>query len=336
MKLKLEHLAESLKKELSTAYLISSNEPLLSMRAIDQIKSFATSKGFMERSLYTIGPRFDWSIIEGSINNLSLFSSQKIIEIRIGSQSIGINGSNAIKSLLEKLNKDTLLLISSDKIDFKLSWIKNIDSIGKIVQIWPIQITDLPRWLRSYAKDLNLSLTDGASRLLAERVEGNLLAADQELKKISLLDKKEIIDEEKIIEIVSNNAKYNIFILSEAILSGNRKRTFSILNNLSLEGIQPIQISWLITSDIIKLTRLKISTLRSALSDTVFFKLGIMKRNIPLFKLALNRYSLNDLKYLLNRAHHLDKVLKGANKGHPWCELKQFILCTFNNNLYKN
>ena len=334
MKLTLENLPESLKKELSPVYLISSNEPLLSMRAIDQIRGFATSKGFVERRLYTIGPRFDWSIIEADLNNLSLFSSQKIIEIRIGSESVGINGSNAIKKLLEKLNQDTLLLISSDKIDFKLSWIKSIDLIGTIVQIWPIPITDLSRWLRSYAKDLNLSLTDGAARLLAERVEGNLLAADQELKKISLLDKKEIINEEKIIEAVSNNAKYNIFILSEAILSGNRKRTFSILNNLRLEGIQPIQISWLITSNIIKLTRLKISSLRSTLSDTVFFKLGIMKRNIPLFKSALSRHSLKDLKYLLNRAYYLDKVLKGVNKGNPWCELKQLILCTFNNDLY--
>ena len=122
MKLTLENLPESLKKELSPVYLISSNEPLLSMRAIDQIRGFATSKGFVERRLYTIGPRFDWSIIEADLNNLSLFSSQKIIEIRIGSESVGINGSNAIKKLLEKLNQDTLLLISSDKIDFKFKF----------------------------------------------------------------------------------------------------------------------------------------------------------------------------------------------------------------------
>ncbi|OUU79623.1 MAG: DNA polymerase III subunit delta [Gammaproteobacteria bacterium TMED78] len=334
MRLNLEKLNQSLDKGLSQVYLVGGSEHLLTINAIDQIRSLANKNGFLERDVYTVIPRFDWAVIEADLNNLSLFSSKKIIEIRINSESIGRSGSKAIKNLLEKLNEDILLLVSSDKIDLKLSWVKDIDLLGTIIQIWPVAIKDLPNWLKSYAKKLNLILTDEASQLLAERVEGNLLAADQELKKIFLLGENNIIDEEAVIQSVSNNSKYNIFALSEAILLGNRKRTFSILENLKLEGMQPVQILWILTSDIIKIIRLKISMIKGKPSDSIFFRLGVMKRNIPLFRLALSRYSFKDLKNLLHRAYHVDKVVKGASRGHSWCEITQLILSTFNKDLY--
>ena len=180
MNISLENLNDDLKKKLHNYYLLSGDEPLLIQESLDLIRSAAAKVGFNSKEIYNQRDSFDWNEISSSMNNLSLFSEKKILEIRLDSLRLGRSGSSSILDILNNSNDDVLIIISCPKLDKAANsskWIKRIKEIGGIIQVWPIKGNQLRLWLKNKFREKNLTITHGAIDLLIDRVDGNLLAA---------------------------------------------------------------------------------------------------------------------------------------------------------------
>src|SRR5580692_7366510 len=190
VKLNPDSLATHLEQHLLPVYLVSGDEPLLTGEAADAIRARARAIGFTEREAHFLERGSDWDDVRASAGNMSLFGSRRVVEIRLPSGKPGVSGNKALVALLEHEDRDTVFLILTPRLDRdaqSADWVKAVEAHGAWVQVWPIDIDRLVGWLRGRSRRLKLDATDEALELLAERTEGNLLAAHQELEKLTLL-----------------------------------------------------------------------------------------------------------------------------------------------------
>ena len=333
MKLQFRQLANHLNRELSSAYLIAGDEPLLVTQALDRIRAAAKQRGFEERALHIVERSFRWPELEAASDNLSLFAARRILELRLPSPRPGDAGARCIRSLLARPDPDRLLIVSvNGKLNSaaaRSAWVKAMDQHGAVIDIWPIERSELPRWVAERARELHLELTTAAAELLADRVEGNLLAADQELIKLSLTMGQARIDETAILNAVANSARFDVFRLSDAMISGDASRALRVLHGLRLEGVQPALVSWALSREIILLTRLKYSSLHGENIDNALSRHGVWRRRQPAVKQAMQRLNWNRLRDLLALAADADSTIKGVKPGDPWDTLTTLVISTF-------
>ncbi len=253
MKLRIEQLASYLQGAVNEAeqriFLLSGDEPLQMMEAADQVRQYALSLGFAERDIISLeGARADWSALAAASVELSLFSQKKMLDVRFVGSQPGVNGSKAIREYVENMPADQFLLLQTGKLDKNSrnsAWVKALDKHGVMLQVWELSPAQTQSWVAKRMRDSGLQPTQDAVHLLTERIEGNLLAADQEIKKLALLHADgNNIDVDLVMRSVADSSRFTVFDLSDAILQGDLKRLHHILSVLREEDTPLPLILW--------------------------------------------------------------------------------------------
>ena len=322
----LAHLPQQLQRTLAPLYTLHGDEPLLQQEAADAIRTRARSQGYTERSVHTIaGAHFDWSAVLAAAGARSLFADRQIVEIRIPSGKPGKDGSAALQQLAQAAagNDSTLTLVLLPRLDKATrtsAWFAALDSNGVAVQIDPVERAALPQWIaqRLAAQGQRVVAGEEGERTLAffaERVEGNLLAAHQEIQKLALLHPAGELAWEQVEAAVLNVARYDVFKLSEAVLSGQVLRTQRMLDGLQAEGEAEVLVHWALAEDIRALKRVKDAMnagkpLPMALRENRVW--GVKER---LYERLLPQASDAQLARLLQSAHVVDGIVKGLKQA---------------------
>jgi DNA polymerase-3 subunit delta len=301
MKLTLEGLSARLAERLLPAYLVSGDEPLLVGEAADAIRARARALGYAEREVFFIdGGNAVWQDVRQAALALSLFSSRRIIEIRMPSGKPGVTGAAALLQLLQAAGDDLLVLIITDKLERETQgaeWVQAAQQRGGWLPIWPVDRALVPQWLRSRFAAAGLSATDEALALLAERSEGNLLAARQEIDKLAmLLPPGARVGLAEVAAGSADSARFDVFQLGEAVRNADAARALRILGGLQAEGAAPLLALWSLTKEL----RSQQAGARSAGAGR--------RQRIPVARLVM-------------RAGRVDRMVKGMSTGDPWDEL---------------
>jgi DNA polymerase-3 subunit delta len=329
LKLPYSQLATHLERGLARNYLIAADEPLLVAEATDAIRRAAMQDGFAERSLHFVERGFRWDRLLADADSLSLFSSKRIVEIRMAKPRPGDVGAKAIRALAEDEDPDRVVIISIqsrlDRSAAKAVWIRSVEQHGVLVEIRPVSRLEMPRFITARARKHGLSVTPAAAELLADRVEGNLLAANQELAKLGLIMDDGSVDEDAVLASVATSARFDVFRLSDALIAGDVGRAFTVLNGLRDEGVQPPLVLWAIAREISLLAHLKHGTTRGRPLGEVMNGLGVWQSRKQLLAAALDRYSNDDLVRLLQRAAELDRAVKGGERLPVWESVSSLV-----------
>jgi DNA polymerase-3 subunit delta len=333
LKIPLRQLPRQLERALAPAYLIAGEEPFLVDQALEQIRGAARKAGFTERELHVVDRGFRWADLEASAGNLSLFAARRILELRMATPRPGEAGGATLCSLVERADPDCVLLVAiGAKIDgaaARSSWVKAFDTHGALIEIWPIDRGELPDWITARARHLGVELSADAAELLADRVEGNLLAADQEIRKLALTLPGRAVGEAEVLAAVTSSARFDVFRLTDAVLGGDAARALRVLAGLRAEGAEPTLVSWALSREISLLTRLTYAQTHGENLDNALVRLGVWRRRQPAVKQALRRYGAPQMARFLRQAAEVDNVIKGAALGRPWEALTALVLALF-------
>ena len=326
MQIAAPQLAAHLERGLKPLYTLHGDEPLLIQEAADAIRAVARAQGYTERSVHTVsGAHFDWSEVLASGGSLSLFADKQILEVRIPSGKPGKEGGPAIQQLAQAAqgNDSTLTLFILPKLDKMTktgAWFGALESMGITLQIDSIDRRALPQWIaqRLGAQGQRVKAGEEGERSLrffADRVEGNLLAAHQEIQKLALLHGAGELSFEQIEAAVLNVARYDVFKLSEAVLSGQIPRVQRMLDGLQAEGEAEVLVHWALSEDIRALHRI-----RTALDDGRPLPVALQEARVwgikqKLYERVLPRLTGAETIRLLNAAHTVDGIVKGLK--HP-------------------
>ena len=329
MNLRFDQLATHLQQKLLPIYLISGDEPLQLTEATDAVRAAARAKGYSERQVFHAEAGFDWNELQTASATMSLFAEQRIIELRIPSGKPGDAGSKALKAYAENPPQDSLLLISCGKLDKRQQqskWYQALANAGAAMQIWPVEHTQLPAWIKRRLAERGLQATGEATQLLADRLEGNLLAAAQEVDKLVMLHGESNIDADKVLDSVADNARYGVFELVDSVLAGEAERTVRMLEGLRGEGIEPVLVLWALVREVRALESMAHELANGSRQDEVLRKHRVWDKRKPLIQAGLKRHTLRRWQQLLRRASRIDRMIKGGMPGKPWDELVQFSL----------
>ncbi len=298
------------------------DEPLLAQEAADAIRAAARTQGYTERSVHTVaGAHFDWSEVMAAGGSLSLFADRQIIEIRIPSGKPGKEGSPALQQLAEAAqgNDSTLTLVLLPKLDWqarKGAWFAALEANGATIEVLPIERPALPPWIAQRMAQHGQRVREGEEgqrtlQFFADRVEGNLLAAHQEIQKLALLHPAGELSFEQVESAVLDVARYEVFKLTEAALAGNAARVQRMLDGLQAEGQAEVLVHYTLAEDIRALKRVK-----DAMADGRPLPVALREQRVwglkeRLFERALPRMSTTGLDNLLHAAHVVDGIVKG-------------------------
>ena len=330
MRLYPEKLADHLQQKLLPVYLVSGDEPLLLQECCDQIRQKARAENCNEREIIEGGvSNFNWQDILHSASNMSLFADRKLIELRLPSGKPGAEGSKALCEYLDIASGDDVLLIVSGKIDKQSTnskWYKALDKAGVTVQVWPVDAKDLPRWLQQRVRNAGMSIDDDALRLLCERMEGNLLAAVQEVEKLKLLAAGSKITMQTVTEAVSDNARYNLFDMADNALKGNASVSLRMLHGLRAEGTEPPVVLWALVREIRTLYEAQLDCDSGQSAQQALSSRRVWQNRMPLMQAALTRHNTHSLSLLLEQAARVDGSIKGFADGKPWDNLSRLVI----------
>lgn len=315
MKIYADSLGTHLEQQLLPAYLISGDEPLLMGEAADAVRARARAAGFTERETHFLERGSDWNDVRASASTLSLFAERRIVEIRLASGKPGATGNAALVGLIEARDPDRLLLITCPRLDRDAQaaeWVRAVEKHGAWVQVWPVEASKFVSWLRTRCRRLKLNADDEALALLAERTEGNLLAAHQEIEKLRLLVRGDRVTAEDVLNSVADSARFDVFKLGECALAGDAERTLRMLDGLRAEGVEPTLVLWSLSKTVRDLWSSLTSPPGAARSwprQTAALEAG--RRRAP--RLPFPR--------LTARAVRADRMIKGRLSGNPWDEM---------------
>ncbi|MCP5420086.1 MAG: DNA polymerase III subunit delta [Gammaproteobacteria bacterium] len=321
MRLRFEQLAAHLAKGLAPVYLVHGDEPLLLQEAGDVIRQAARAQGYAERVCLTVETGFVWPTLLHHAANQSLFADKRLLELRLDNAKPGDEGSKTLCAYTTQLPPDVVLLVTAGKLDpasQKSRWFTALDTAGVILPLWPIDRQRLPAWIEQRLIGKGLRPTPEAVALLVERVEGNLLAAAQEIDKLYLLYGTGPLDAEQIMAAVSDSARYNIYELVDAGLAGQAARAARILSGLRGEGLEPVLVAWALHREIRLLNLLAFELGKGQSTETALTRHKVWEKRKPLLRQALQRLSLASCRALLRACSHLDQAIKGAVLGDPW------------------
>ena len=330
MRLYPEKLADHLQQKLLPVYLVSGDEPLLLQECCDQIRQKARAENCNEREIIEGGvSNFNWQDILHSASNMSLFADRKLIELRLPSGKPGAEGSKALCEYLDIASGDDVLLIVSGKIDKQSTnskWYKALDKAGVTVQVWPVDAKNLPRWLQQRVRNAGMSIDDDALQLLCERMEGNLLAAVQEVEKLKLLAADSKITMQTVTEAVSDNARYNLFYMADNALKGNASVSLRMLYGLRAEGTEPPVVLWALVREIRTLYEAQLDCDSGQSAQQALSSRRVWQNRMPLMQAALTRHDTHSLSLLLEQAARADGSIKGFADGKPWDNLSRLVI----------
>ena len=329
MQLRLEQLETHLGRAIAPLYLLYGSEPLFVMEAADQIRAHAKTQGYSERSLFVVSAGFAWEQLTLASKNLSLFSGKKIIDLRIPTGKPGKEGSEALQRYCEQLTPDILTLITLPALDWstqKTVWFETLRKTAVSLELNTPSHHELPRWIASRLARQNQRADSDTLQFLADRVEGNLLAAHQEVQKLALLFSEGELSFEQIKDVVLNVARYDVFQLNEALLGGDISRLAHMLNGLQAEGEAPPLALWAMTEEIRILIKIQTGKEAGKSSSQLFKENRVWGARQKLIEHASKRLTRPTLQAALAHAAQIDRMIKGWAKGNVWDELLQLGL----------
>lgn len=328
-KLRPDQLQGDLNKRLAPIYLVSGDEPLIVQECCDQIRQAALKAGVQGRELYHGESGFDWTQILSAANSLSLFAEKKIIELRIPNGKPGDKGGKILLEYAKAPAEDTTLLIILPKLDGsaqRSKWLTALEKQGVYVQVWPVTPQQLPRWIGQRLKQAGLQADSQAIDILASRVEGNLLAAAQEIEKLKLLSQDGIINKELMASAVADSARYDVFGLVDKALYGDARAAIKNLLGLKAEGTDATVILWALAREIRTLVQISDALALGQDIERAAKTAGVWDKRKPIIKAALRRLKQPQLHLLLRKANLIDKAIKGMHDADPWNELLDLTL----------
>ncbi|ROZ64881.1 DNA polymerase III subunit delta [Ramlibacter sp. WS9] len=345
MQLAAPQLTQHLQKGLRPLYTVYGDEPLLVQEAADAIRAAARGQGYTERTVHTVaGAHFDWSEVLAAGGSLSLFADKQIVEIRIPSGKPGKEGSPALQQLAEGSpgNDSTLTLVLLPKLDKQTrtgAWFGALDAHGVTLQVEPVERPVLPQWIAQRLARQGQRVVGGDEgqrtlQFFADRVEGNLLAAHQEIQKLGLLYPEGELGFEQVESAVLNVARYDVFKLSEAVLAGQAGRVQRMLDGLKAEGEAEVLVHYTLSEDIRALKRVKDAMAAGRPLPMALREQRVWGLKERLFERVLPRLTTTALDNLLHSAHLVDGIVKGLKApGWPtdgWQALHKlaFTLCS--------
>ncbi len=329
MKVRAEQLASHLQKQAMPIYWVAGDEILLQQESCDLIRQHYKNQGFSERELMSVDNSFDWSSFLQCCNSLSLFAERKIIELRLQAAKLNDKGRKALNTYLQQPSDDNVILISGGKLDsgtINTKWFKAIESKGVFVQIWPVETHKLPQWISQRLQKAGLKANSEAIKILAERVEGNLLAAAQEIEKLKILSTSAVVDTNTILNVVANSSRYNVFNLLDSTLQGNASRSLRMLNGLKSEGSEPLMILGIVNRELRSLAIMAEKVQQGKNINSVMQSHGVWNNRQSSVSSALSKHSPTDLQSMLQDAKAIDQSVKGIMPGRPWDLLTSLLL----------
>lgn len=326
MKLRIDQLKNQLQKTLAPVYLVSGDETLLVQEACDAIRQAARLAGCTERVLMHVEAGFDWAKLLHLAGNRNLFADRQLLELRLPSAKPGDEGSKALQHYCQQAAPDNVLLIVCPKLDAAPGkWVNAIDQIGVVVQIWPLELNQFPKWIGQRFQNKGMRPEADVVALLAERVEGNLLAAAQEIDKLYLLYGATSINMETVQNTVADSARFDIYDLADTVLAGQAERVVRILRHLQEEGAEPTLILWSVVRDLRLVAAMAAEQGRSNV-ESLLSQHRIWDKRKQIFRTALPRYNAQRWRALLKQAADVDLLIKGFRAGSIWDELLELSL----------
>ena len=330
MRLKPDQLAAQLdNKGLAQVYLVSGDEPLQLLECADLIRQRARQEGTEERIVMDVVRGFDWDSLSEASANMSLFASRRLIELHLGTQKPGRDGGKAMLDFAGQHQDDTTLLITAAKLDRQTQqskWYKGLDAAGVTIQVWPVRPAELPGWITSRAQRLGKRINMDAARLIAQNVEGNLLAARQEIEKLCLLVEGRDIDVRQAMEAVNDSSRYDVFNLIETAFNGNLESSTRMLRGLKSEGVEPLGVFGALMWEFRRICSMAAAMRTGKSRQTVISEFRVWDSRKPAVNRVLERLDAQQLASLLAQAHAIDRVLKGADRFDPWETMERFLL----------
>lgn len=330
MQIKPDQLRKHLKNQQLPVYMVCGDEPLQHRESVDMLRKAASYYGFTEREVYTADAGFDWNNLFSAANELSLFASRRLIELQLPTGKPSDKGE-ALIAYCQNPPADIMLLIVAGKIEAptkKSKWYKALDKVAGIVNVWPISGNYLNPWLHQRLRYKGLAVEADAIQLIADRVEGNLLAADQEIEKLSLLypAQKSLLSltTEQVLEVVFDSARYNVFDLFDCALSKDLKRALKILHGLQAEG-EPIMLLMTLVAKEVRMLARMTAIMQKENLDAALRGFYLFPKRKPLIAQTVRTSRPKHWQNLLEDLLELDKMAKGAMPGDPWDKM-QLIL----------
>lgn len=333
MRIRGDQLAGALKGALAPVWLVSGDEPLLVDEAVARIRAAALAQGYDERQSAQSEPGFDWRAWAGSFDSLSLFASRRMIELRLPTGKPGVEGGKVLEAWAQQPPADTLLLVTTPRLDkaaLAVKWVKAIEGEGVLVQTWPPTLDRLPEWIGERLGRHGLKADRETLAWLTARVEGNLLAAHQEIEKLALLLPPGPLDLATARASVADVARYDVGDLSEAFLKGDAVRFCRILDGLKAEGEGLPLVLAVFGSEVRTLYRLAAGLSRGERLQGLMAALRVWESRQGLLERALKRADPARLAWAMQGLARLDRAAKGLLREDAWDELKQLGLGLMN------
>ena len=323
-----EQLPALLSQSLASTYVVAGAEPLLVQESRDLIIREAQQQGFVERTVHETGGNFDWEVLEEDAAAMSLFSSRKIVDVRLPTGRPGRDGAAALVTLAQAADPDVLLLVSCAKWDTsirKSKWASTLAQAGVLVEIWPIKPQQLPQWIRQRMNAAGLNPDPDAVTMLAELVEGNLLAAQQEIDKLVLLEQGPRVTPEDVTRAVANSARFDAFRLVECALQGRLDECLRVAAGLQRTHVAIQAVSGALHRELMLTDTVRTSLQSGEKDSTVFGKLRIWPARQAPIRQALQRLTSFDFGESFRALALIDRQSKGRAAGDPWQTLDRLL-----------
>ena len=317
MRVRSEQLAGHLSKQLLPVYLVCGEELLITQECCDDIRQNCRAQGISEREVFNVDRSFDWGQLLDAGQSMSLFGERKLIELRLGDSKMDQKSSAILQEYLQHADGSNILLVSCGKLDSRSmnsKWVKALDNAGAVIQVWPVDRQHLNNWIMQRMRKIGLSADGDAVQLLADRVEGNLLAADQEISKLKILVGDQAITADVVANAVASSARYDVFKLIDTALAGNAGNALQMLNSLLAEGGEDIAMLGAVTREIRSLYQCAQQLEQGGGIDRVLDNARVWDKRKALYKSTLRRLKSVQLGKLLLLASRVDAAQKGQSK----------------------
>lgn len=321
MRLKIEQLPSSLNKGLASIYVLSGDEPFQLGEGADQVRRAANQVGFIGREVFFADSDFSWTTFLQAVESESLFSERRVLDLRLPVKGPGKEGEKALLQYIRWSPEDTLLLITLGKLAAsaqKAAWFKALDQAGVVIQVWPLEGQYFLKWLDRRMSLKGLGTDNEGLRTLANRVEGNLLAAAQEIDKLFMLHGSGKISAAVIDESVAVSSRYDVFKLADSALKGDLRRAKTILAGLRQEGVASAVVLWALAKEVRILEQICFQRDQGVTLDEALRQCHVWDKRKPLYSHAVKRLALPQLMYLVKLSARADRLIKGIEKGDAW------------------
>lgn len=329
MRLSTEQLPQHLKRGLAPLYTVYGDEPLLALEATDRIRAQARDDGYSEREVLTAEQHFDWSRLRVSAQSQSLFATRRILELRIPGGKPGNEGSQALQDFCARLPAETLTLIHLPGVDWrgqKAAWFGALAAAGVMVEAKQVVRSALPAWLAERLKTQQQHADEDTLEFIADRVEGNLLAAHQEVRKLALLFPPGKLTFDQVRDSVFDVARFNVFDLGAALIAGDAQHLVRVLDGLQAEGAAAPLVLWAITEEIHAVGKLLAGLAAGHPMQQAMRDARIWGPRQSLMQRHLTHFTAQQVEAALMHAAGIDRMIKGLASGDVWDELLQLGL----------